>query len=161
MICYTTIEWGQAIAGETRHFLDWLYGINLSRALMSAIKSTGKFRVMSIGRVQGPALNLIVEKEKQILAFKSTPYWQVFIEIDDGKNKIELKHNKDLTKKEDLKNFENLKGETVNTNTSKTKQIIPPAPPFDLTTLQTEAYKFHGITPSQTLLLRKNCIWLD
>jgi len=37
-----TIEWGQAIAGETRHFLDWLYGINLSRALMNAIKSAGK-----------------------------------------------------------------------------------------------------------------------
>ncbi|MFA5724536.1 MAG: toprim domain-containing protein, partial [Candidatus Pacearchaeota archaeon] len=34
-----TIEWGQAIAGETRHFLDWLYGINLSRALMTAIKT--------------------------------------------------------------------------------------------------------------------------
>jgi len=146
-----TIEWGQAIAGETRHFLDWLYGINLSRALMSAIKSTGKFRVMSIGRVQGPALNLIVEKEKQIQAFKSTPYWQVFIEINDGKNKIELKHNRDITKKEELNQFDNLEGRKVNTNTKKTKQVIPPAPPFDLTTLQTEAYKFHGITPSQTL----------
>ena len=52
-----TIEWGQAIAGETRHFLDWLYGINLSRALMHAMKTTGKFKIMSIGRVQGPALN--------------------------------------------------------------------------------------------------------
>ena len=52
---HPTIEWGQAIAGETRHFLDWLYGINLSRALMHAIKSTGKFKIMSIGRVQGPA----------------------------------------------------------------------------------------------------------
>ncbi|MDP3992364.1 MAG: toprim domain-containing protein, partial [Nanoarchaeota archaeon] len=29
-----TIDWGQAIAGETRHYLDWFYGINLSRALM-------------------------------------------------------------------------------------------------------------------------------
>ena len=58
------IEWGQAIAGETRHFLDWLYGINLSRALMHSIRSIGKFKIMSIGRVQGPALNLIVQKEK-------------------------------------------------------------------------------------------------
>ncbi|MEK6860240.1 MAG: toprim domain-containing protein, partial [Nanoarchaeota archaeon] len=44
---HPTIEWGQAIAGETRHFLDWLYGINLSRALMNAIKSTGRFKIMS------------------------------------------------------------------------------------------------------------------
>ena len=63
-----SIEWGQAIAGETRHFLDWMYGINLSRALMDAIKTTGKFRLMSIGRVQGPTLNLIVQKEKLINA---------------------------------------------------------------------------------------------
>ena len=81
-----TIDWGQAIAGETRHYLDWFYGINLSRALMNAIKSTGKFKIMSIGRVQGPTLNLIVQKEKQIQAFKSEPYWQVFATI---KNKHE------------------------------------------------------------------------
>ena len=44
------LDWGQAIAGETRHYLDWLYGINLSRALMDAIKSTGRFKIMSIGK---------------------------------------------------------------------------------------------------------------
>ncbi|MFA5174185.1 MAG: DNA topoisomerase I [Candidatus Pacearchaeota archaeon] len=148
---HPTIEWGQAIAGETRHFLDWIYGINLSRALMSAIKSTGKFKIMSIGRVQGPALHLIVNKEKQIQAFKPEPYWQVFITISDGKNKLELKYIKDLTKKQDLDNFNELKGKTAKAKTTKTKQIIPPPAPFDLTSLQTEAYKFHSITPSQTL----------
>ncbi len=163
-----TIEWGQAIAGETRHFLDWLYGINLSRALMHAMKSTGKFKIMSIGRVQGPALNLIVEKEKEILAFKPTPYWQVFITISDKNpqklkifgnsktdsfevNKTELKYIKDIIKKAELDKFKDLVGKKVNATTTKTKQIIPPPSPFDLTTLQTEAYKFHGITPSQTL----------
>ncbi len=65
-----TINWGHAMAGETRHFIDWYYGINLSRALMNAIKTTGKFQIMSIGRVQGPALNMIVQKEKEIQAFK-------------------------------------------------------------------------------------------
>src|SRR3989344_3841597 len=39
------LDWGQAYAGETRHILDWLYGINLSRALMSAIKTTGSFKL--------------------------------------------------------------------------------------------------------------------
>jgi len=61
-----TLSWNQGIAGETRHYLDWFYGINLSRALMNAIKSTGKFKIMSIGRVQGPALNLVVQREREI-----------------------------------------------------------------------------------------------
>jgi len=148
---HPTIEWGQAIAGETRHFLDWLYGINLSRALMNAVKQTGKFRIMSIGRVQGPTLNLIVEKEKQIQAFKSTPYWQIFITVNDGTNKLELKHNKDITKKPELDKFKKLEGKKAQAITKKTKQILLPPPPFDLTSLQTEAYKFHSITPSQTL----------
>jgi len=148
---HPTIEWGQAIAGETRHFLDWLYGINLSRALMQAIKSIGKFKIMSIGRVQGPTLNLIVEREKEILAFKSTPYWQVFIKINDGKNTTELKHNRDITKKSDLDKFKDIVGKIADALTTKTKQTIVPPAPFDLTTLQTEAYKFHGMTPSQTL----------
>ena len=80
-----SLDWGQGIAGETRHYLDWLYGINLSRALMDAIKSTGKFRLMSIGRVQGPALHIIVEKEKEIQRFKSEKYWQVFLDISNKK----------------------------------------------------------------------------
>ncbi len=148
---HPTIEWGQAIAGETRHFLDWLYGINLSRALMHAIKTTGKFKIMSIGRVQGPTLHLIVNKEKEISKFKPEPYWQIFITINDGKNKLELKHNKDITKKQELDKFEKLKNKQVEVKTKKTKQTITPPTPFDLTTLQTEAYKFHGITPSNTL----------
>ena len=148
-----SIEWGQAIAGETRHFIDWLYGINLSRALMASIKTTGKFRVMSIGRVQGPALKLIVDKENEIKDFKSSKYWQVFVEVDDGKNKLELKHNKDITKKEELEKFHALKGREGEVNTKKTKQSINPPSPFDLTSLQTEAYKFHGLTPSNTLAI--------
>ena len=76
-----SIEWGQAIAGETRHFLDWMYGINLSRALMSAVKKAGKFKIMSIGRVQGPALRLIVDKELQIKDFKPSP-WRLLIKME-------------------------------------------------------------------------------
>jgi len=154
-----TIEWGQAIAGETRHYLDWFYGINLSRALMNSIKTTGKFRIMSIGRVQGPALNLIVKKEKEIQAFKPKDYWQAFIKIKQvagggsGKRgiKLELKYIKDIFDKKELSKFENLKGKKAQAETKKTEQILPPNPPFNLTTLQTEAYKFYGIIPSKTL----------
>ncbi len=147
-----SIEWGQAIAGETRHFLDWLYGINLSRALMGAVKAAGKFKVMSIGRVQGPALNLIVEKELTIKAFKSSPYWQVFLDVEDSKNnKLTVKHNRDIVNKKDLGKFKKLESKEGEASTRKTRQTITPPVPFDLTTLQTEAYKFHGITPTNTL----------
>jgi DNA topoisomerase I len=152
----SSLNWGQAIAGETRHYLDWFYGINLSRALMNAIKTTGKFRIMSIGRVQGPALNLIVKREKEIQAFKPETYWQIFAKIYDGKNRLELKHNKDIFEKEDLKNFKDIVGKKAQASTKKNEQILPPNPPFNLTTLQTEAYKFHGITPSNTLKIAQS-----
>jgi DNA topoisomerase-1 len=144
-----TIDWGQATAGESRHYLDWFYGINLSRALMNAIKTTGKFKIMSIGRVQGPTLKLIVEKEKEIQKFKSVPYWQIFATVE--KPKVELKYTKDIFNEEDLKQFENLIGEKGIAETKKTEQTLPPNPPFNLTALQTESYKFYSITPANTL----------
>ncbi|MFA5953084.1 MAG: DNA topoisomerase I [Candidatus Pacearchaeota archaeon] len=148
------IHWGQAIAGETRHFMDWYYGINLSRALMNAIKTTGKFKIMSIGRVQGPTLNLIVQKEKQINNFKSSLYWQVFITLENPE--IELKYVKDILKKDELKKFENLVGKYAEVETKKSQQILPPNPPFNLTTLQTEAYRLYGLTPSKTLQIAQS-----
>lgn len=149
-----TIDWGQAIAGETRHFIDWYYGINLSRALMNSIKTTGKFKIMSIGRVQGPALKLIVDKEKEIEKFKSKPYWKVFIDVrdkKDKKNQIKLRHVKDIFEEKELPKFEKLKGEECEVITTKNTQTITPPVPFDLTTLQTEAYRFFSISPARTL----------
>ena len=151
------VHWGQAIAGETRHYLDWYYGINLSRALMNAIKTTGKFKIMSIGRVQGPTLKLIVDKEREIQKFKPEPYWQVFITVKEPE--VELKYIKDIFGpkgvpdggKKELEKFKDLVGKKAQAKTKKTQQILPPNPPFNLTTLQTEAYKLYGITPSNTL----------
>lgn len=144
------IDYGQAYAGETRHKLDWLYGINLSRALMEAVKKTGIFKIMSIGRVQGPALHLVVEKEKQIKAFKPEPYWQVYLLVSNS-HKVEVKYPKDITKKTELAKFKFLKGKEGEAKTTTKEQKIPPPAPFDLTTLQTEAYRFCGFTPSRTL----------
>ncbi|MEA3414047.1 MAG: DNA topoisomerase I [Nanoarchaeota archaeon] len=144
-----SIHWGHEIAGETRHFLDWYYGINLSRALMNAIKTTGKFKIMSIGRVQGPTLALIVKKEKEIQAFEPEPYWQIFITID--KNNLELKYVKDIFFKEELKVFKNLVGKTGIAETKKRKETILPHIPFNLTGLQTESYKLYGINPANSL----------
>jgi len=122
---------------------------------MNAIKTTGKFRIMSIGRVQGPALNLIVQREKKIQSFKPEPYWQIFITVKNS-HKLELKHNKDIFDKNDLSKFEGLIGKTVKAKTIKTKQVVPPNPPFNLTTLQTEVYKFYGLTPSKTLQIAQS-----
>ncbi len=149
-----TLDWGQAIAGETRHYLDWFYGINLSRALMNALRAIGKFKIMSIGRVQGPTLNLIVKKEKDIQAFKPQSYWQVFITLEQPE--IELIHNRDIFKKSELEKFHELRGKIAEVETQKKQQEIPPNPPFDLTGLQTEAYRLFGINPGKTLQLAQS-----
>lgn len=149
-----TLDWGQAYAGETRHQVDWLYGINLSRALMSAIKKTGSFRILSIGRIQGPALKIIVDREREISNFKSEPYWQVFARA----NNTEFKHTKDIFNRSELEHFKNITEAHADT-VKKTEHVEPPHP-FDLTSLQREAYAWHKINPSNTLKLAQS-LYLD
>jgi DNA topoisomerase-1 len=150
-----TLDWGQAYAGETRHFLDWYNGINYSRALTSAIKSSGAFKIMSIGRVQGPALKIIVDLEKEIKAFKPVPYWQIELKGDVKSGKVDAWHIKDKfwDKNGADKVIENTKGyktgKVQNTETLRFNQYAPH--PFDLTTLQTEAYRCHKISPKAAL----------
>lgn len=148
------LDWGQAYAGEARHILDWLYGINLSRALMSAIKTSGSFRLLSIGRVQGPALKIIVDREREIEKFKSVPFWEV-IALSNNHN---FKHPNDIFDKKELKKFENIKNAEATTKVSDEK--TSPPYPFDLTTLQREAYRLHKIPPSQTLAAAQK-LYLD
>ena len=146
------LNWGAAIAGETRHYIDWFYGINLSRGLMKALSSTGTFRILSIGRVQGPALKIIADREKEINEFKSEPYWQIFLQVKDIKNqKVDVKHPKDIFEKSELLKFKYLKGKKGAATTTIKEEIVVAPVPFDLTTLQTEAYRYHGSTPSQTM----------
>lgn len=149
-----TLDWGQAYAGEARHHVDWLYGINLSRALMSAIKKTGSFRILSIGRIQGPALKIIVDREREISNFKSEPYWQVLA----YSNNTEFKHVKDIFDKSELESFKNITSAEAET-TKKTEHVEPPHP-FDLTSLQREAYAWHKISPSNTLKIAQS-LYLD
>jgi DNA topoisomerase I len=147
-----SIEWGQAKAGETRHFLDWMYGINLSRALTAAIKKAGMFKLMSSGRVQGPALKILSDREKEIKAFISEPYWQ--IELDAKKPKVSAMHKDDkiFDKKrvdEILNKVKGKDGVIKDIRSSEQKKQAPY--PFDLTTLQTEGYRCFGYTPKRTL----------
>ncbi|HLD89133.1 MAG TPA: DNA topoisomerase I, partial [Candidatus Nanoarchaeia archaeon] len=154
-----TINWGQAEAGLARHELDWYWGINTSRALTSAIKTAGMFKVLSAGRVQGPTLKIIVEKENEIKAFKSEPYWQIQLLGDIRKGSIEAWHKED-------KFFDKKKADGVMQKISGKKAFVekikktqnkqnPPAP-FDLTTLQTEAYRCFRISPNDALAIAQN-----
>ena len=137
--------WGNAYAGETRHIVDWLYGINLSRALMAAIKKTGSFKILSIGRVQGPALKIIVDREREIIAFKAVPFWRVHAHS----NNIRFTHPNDIFDKTQLEKFKDIKEGIAETDI---KQVtLQPAHPFDLTTLQREAYRLLRLSPSETL----------
>ncbi len=148
------IDWGQAKAGETRHFLDWMYGINLSRALTLAIRKSKAYKTMSSGRVQGPALRILVEKEKEILNFKSKKYWQIHLLGNVKKGNLAAWHQKDVfwEEKEADAVLKKTKGKDGKITDIKKNETIQYAPnPFDLTTLQTEAYSVLGITPTKTL----------
>ncbi len=154
-----SIDWGQALAGETRHFLDWLYGINLSRALMHAVRSAGGFQVLSSGRVQGPALKIIVDREKEILSFKPVPYWQLELTFSKDGVQVRAFHEKDKfwDKGEAEKALLNAKDKelVVKDLIEKEFKQLPPVP-FDLGSLQSEAYALFGIPPKRTLQAAQN-----
>ncbi len=149
------IDFPLAHSGETRHILDWIWGINTSRALTLAIKSAGAFKLMSSGRVQGPALNLIVKREKEIQNFKSVPFWLVSLVT----NNFIAEHIKGniWDKKEAEKVLENTKGKPgFIKKISKREFLQEPPHPFDLTSLQIEAYKTLKINPKETLSIAQD-----
>ncbi|MDP3742520.1 MAG: DNA topoisomerase I [Candidatus Micrarchaeota archaeon] len=140
-----------AKAGEARHILDWYFGINLSRALMGAIKAAGRFKVMSIGRVQGPALALLSQREKEVNAFKPTPYWQVFADVESILFNHESDRFLDKSKAEAVVATAPKSG--VISKVSKTTYSMLPPNPHDLTSLQMDSYGAFGFTPARTLEL--------
>ncbi len=152
-----TIDHGLASAGETRHELDWYYGINLSRALTSAIKSAGFFKVLSSGRVQGPALKIIVDKDREIKAFKPVPFWQIELTGDVTNGTLKALHEKDKfwDKKEADNVMKNINGQKLAKikEVKKTKFKQAPPVPFDLTTMQIEAYRTLKISPKDALAI--------
>jgi len=152
-----TIDHGLASAGETRHELDWYYGINLSRALTSAIKSAGFFKVLSSGRVQGPALKIIVDKDREIKAFKPVPFWQIELTGDVTNGTIKALHEEDKfwDKKKAEEVMKKVNGQKLAKikEVKKTKFKQAPPVPFDLTTMQIEAYRCLRISPKDSLAI--------
>ena len=154
------LDWGQAHAGETRHKLDWFYGINLSRALTSSVKAAGSFKVMSIGRVQGPALHLLVEKEKEIQAFKPEPFWRISFQGKYKSSPLEAWHKEDkifdeAKVKKILAKIKNEKEALIQDVTKAIRNQSPPTP-FNLTDLQSESYALFKITPKETLAIAQS-----
>jgi DNA topoisomerase-1 len=141
-------------AGRTRHEVDWLYGVNLSRALTIAAKDwSGKYATLSTGRVQGPTLRFLIAREKAIRSFVPTPYWEIKAEVEiDGKT-FEAEYEKGIieTKKEANTILSECKGNNGEVEKIEVKQFqqLPPTP-FDLGTLQSEAYSLFGYTPMRT-----------
>ena len=149
------LDWGQANAGDTRHHLDFYNGINYSRALTSSIKTAGSFKLMSTGRVQGPALKIIVDKEKEIRAFKPVPFWQIELDGTVSKGDIIAWHKEDKfwDKEKADRVMDKVKGQkkAVVDNMQKSQFKQSPPFPFDLTSMQIEAYRCHKISPKETL----------
>lgn len=77
-------------SGEARRFLDRIIGFRLSKVMQS--KTAGK----SAGRVQSVALKLIVDREREILAFIPKEYWTIEADFKDFKANLETYKEKDI-----------------------------------------------------------------
>ncbi len=149
------LDWQNIECGEARHILDFYYGINSSRALTLAIKKySPRFALLSAGRIQGPVLSFLTEREKQIGAFKSIPFWQLQALVKIGALDVVAVHEADkFWKKNEAEGaFKNSKAKfgTVENVEKKEYRQAPPVP-FNITSLQTEAYRLFGYSPQQTL----------
>ncbi|HVP40834.1 MAG TPA: DNA topoisomerase I [Candidatus Krumholzibacteriaceae bacterium] len=141
-------------AGLTRHEVDWLYGINLSRALTLAAKhSSGRYATLSTGRVQGPTLRFLVAREREIKCHVPTPYWSICARVRINGKIFEAEYEKKIieTKAEAEKILQECKGKSgVIAQIEVRKNLLAPPVPLDLGALQAEAYRLFGYSPSRT-----------
>jgi len=145
------IDFGLVDAGESRHKLDWYYGINVSRALMQSLKAVNRWRTMSTGRVQGPTLAFLVERELEIKNFQSRKYW-VIEGLLEGDIKVIHSREKFWNEGEAKDIYSKIKDkkEGMILKIKRREKNIKPFPPFDLGTLQREAYRIYKISPKET-----------
>ncbi len=149
------LDFPQIEAGIARHTLDFFYGVNASRALTLAIKKAAKrFAVLSAGRVQGPVLCLLADKEKEIQKFIPKPYWQLELKLDAKGLEVIAQHEREKIWNEPEANeiFSSCKSKSAQVEDVEKKNYRQSPPvPFNITSLQTEAYRFFGFSPQQTL----------
>ena len=141
-------------AQQARRVLDRLVGFKLSPVLWRKVKPA-----LSAGRVQSVAVRLIVEREREIQAFESEPYYHVSAKLvlpGDGDGQIvncQL-NTRFKTHEEALQFLESCKdAEFVVSSITKKPMKRVPAPPFTTSTLQQEAARKLGFTVSQTMMV--------
>jgi len=145
----------QARAGRARHLVDFVWGINLSRALSQATRRIrAEHEIVSMGRVQGPALSFLADREVEIREFVPTPYWAISgifekngTRFDAGysKERVETKTEADRV----MADCEAKQG--IATSVLKSEFNVQPPPPFNTGELQKEAYRNLRFSPSRTL----------
>ncbi|SEI66851.1 DNA topoisomerase I [Frateuria terrea] len=147
-------------AQQARRALDYLVGFNLSPVLWRKVQ-----RGLSAGRVQSPALRMIVEREEEIEAFVAREYWTVEAKLkhaegDFGARLTKLNGKKfeqfDLTNERDALAAraaltEAAHGRLTVSEVSSKERKRRPAPPFTTSTLQQEAARKLGFGTSRTM----------
>src|SRR3990170_4543440 len=147
-------------AQQARRALDYLVGFNLSPLLWKKVR-----RGLSAGRVQSPALRLIVERELEIERFKAREYWTIESDLSTkGQNfSAKLTHFKGEKLDQFTINEENTaaeveaellrqaQGRYLVTAVEKKQRKRNPSPPFTTSTLQQEAARKLGFTAQRTM----------
>lgn len=147
-------------AQQARRALDYLVGFNLSPLLWKKIRPG-----LSAGRVQSPALRMIVKRDNEIEAFKSQEYWTVHADCLAQKQTfstrlIEFEQKKieqfSITNQDDANKIcdtikKNANGQLSVIHLSKKERKRYPAAPFITSTLQQEASRKLGFTASKTM----------
>ena len=150
-------------AGMARERADWLVGINLSRAYTISARTGGNGCVWRVGRVKTPTLALVVNREKEIKDFHSINYYELKANLSKGG----IPFTATLTSTADAptdcegriidrKYLERIKEEIKNktarvTHCERHSQTESSPLPYSIDTLQVEANKRYGMSPSSVL----------
>ena len=144
------IDFDLVNAQQARRVLDRLVGFEVSPVLWRKVKSS-----LSAGRVQSVAVRLIVDREREINAFKRERYFKVGAEFKDRAGGLVFKA--DAEKRFDTEDaaicfLEECKNGVFSVESLETKPLVrKPAPPFTTSTLQQEAARKLGFSVSQTM----------
>ncbi len=145
-------------AQQARRVLDRLVGFKLSPVLWRKVKPA-----LSAGRVQSVAVRLIVEREREIQAFKSETYYRVngifaITNPDGSATEVKAELGTRFKTHTEVENFlEQCKDATFAIESITQKPLKrTPAPPFTTSTLQQEAARKLGFTVSQTMMVAQH-----
>ncbi|MGE9990734.1 DNA topoisomerase I [Paratractidigestivibacter faecalis] len=152
-----------ADAGESRQYIDLIWGAVLTRYLTTA-RFSGFGNTRSAGRVQTPTLALVVERERERMAFKPEDYWVIFGEASHGEDDpFKVSHTTARFWDKDAAdaayaNVAQAKEARVTAVERKSRIQRPPAP-FNTTSLQAAAAA-EGISPARAMRLAES-LYMD